>query len=151
MEPGDRHVRDVAWSSTPQYCLRHFMNTKPSRTEDESPARRLEILYMASLSAIALLLMISQAFILWELSWQKTTVRLIGPALKKRSLDRSLILSALAVSGAGERGIGRKELEALRQGVALCKADALRAHRRVADAAHPGVDQVLDGADPHRL
>src|SRR4051812_19741089 len=110
------------------------MNTKPTRIEQESPARRLEILYVASLTSIALLLTFSQVFILWELSTQKGTLSVIGSSIRQRSLDHSLILSALAVSGGGDRRAGVEEVDALRKEISHCKRDALKESRSAAGA-----------------
>src|SRR3954447_415862 len=100
------------------------MKIHTAASERESPARRLEILYVASLIAVAILSAISQALIIRELSWQSGALSSIGRAARQHSLDRSMSLAALQIQAAGESKAGPDQIGALREAVRRQEVDA---------------------------
>jgi signal transduction histidine kinase len=96
---------------------------KSDRSE-ESPARRLGILYVVSFITIAVLSGISQAFILRELSLQSRAISSVAHSARQRSLDHSLsrlAMSILATSELGERAL---LLDSLRNAVLLSQRES---------------------------
>ena len=79
-----------------------FMNNLHPADNHESPARRLEVLYVVSLIAVALLSAVGQTFIIRELTRQSETLSAIGQAARQHSIDGSLSLAALAVQASQE-------------------------------------------------
>ena len=96
---------------------------KSDRTE-ESPARRLGILYVVSFFTIALLSGVSQAFILRELSWQSKAISTAAHSARQRSPDHSLSVFAMGLVAASDPG-ARGELEgSLRNAIQLSQRDS---------------------------
>jgi len=95
-----------------------------SDRREESPARRLGILYVASFFTIAILSGISQAFILRELSWQSRAISSVAHFARQRSLDHSLSVFAMAILAASEPG-ERGELKgSLRNAIQLSQRES---------------------------
>jgi len=103
---------------------------KINRSE-ESPARRLGILYVTSFCLIALLLASSQAYVLTELSWQTSAMSAIGRFTRQRSVDRPLSLSALALLVADEPKARGELKDSLRNAIMLSQ-------RESSGLPHPG-------------
>jgi signal transduction histidine kinase len=101
------------------------MNTKPKDNEPESPAHRLEILYMYSMSAIIVLSTLSQAFILHELSWHSSQLRSISRLAGNSTIDRPLSLAALSMQAAGNADERREPLDTLQRALSRSRNDAL--------------------------
>jgi signal transduction histidine kinase len=119
--------------------------------EHESPARRLEILYVASLIAVAILSAVSQTLIIRELSWQSTTLSTIGQVARQQSIDRSLSLAALAIEAGGGASAGPERIEALRSAVRLHDLDAVGpASVRSGDRSEVGLEGRLRRAERYR-
>src|SRR4051812_23395770 len=70
-----------AWPSRPPSKCDMTEQTTPAGCE--SPARRLGILYIASLSAVGLLAVVSQTYVLRELDSQAQDLRLVGIAASR--------------------------------------------------------------------
>lgn len=99
-------------------------NPKANRTTNqESPARRLGIMYVASLTAIAMLTAVSQSLILRELSWQGRLLQVNGSAARRLRTERSLSLGALAIQGATDPIARREQRDALRETIARIEHD----------------------------
>ncbi len=102
------------------------------QTAQESPARRLEILYVASFLMIVALTAFGQYFILRELSRQAEGIRSVARLARQRSLGHPLSLSALALVGA-EGGEEREDGSR-----ALSKA-IVQGRRKLSEMAEPGL------------
>ncbi len=130
--------------------------TTKIRTEPESPARRLGILYIASFCMIALLSGISQLFILREMTWQGDAISAVGAFARGRSPARPLGVSALAALEAGDPA-GRAGREgALREAIARGRREPPWAAkgsdtRAASDGLEGRVSPNLRRADKHRL
>ncbi len=114
------------------------MKTRPSVPGRESPARRLGVLYVTTLTAVALLSAIIHTLILRELAWQADTF----PANGRTNCHRSMTLSALAIQAAEDSGSRQGNLDALR--------DAIGAYER-RWVSEEESDALLRIAEPHRL
>ncbi len=81
--------------------MRLFFNRSGVKTiptdDQESPARRLGIMYVASLCAVAALMTVSQSLILREISWQTSVLQDNGAAAHGLPSDRSLSLHCLSL------------------------------------------------------
>jgi signal transduction histidine kinase len=116
---------------------------------EESPARRLGILYVASFFTIAILSGVSQAFILRELSWQSQAISSAAHSARQRSPDHSLGVFAMGLLGASEPQ-ARDELEgSLRNAIQLSQRDSQGASRAGA-AASASSDPESASARLHR-
>ena len=150
--PGAERCRLITRNS-PDY---HRMKTKKSATDRESPARRLEILYLTSFGAVALLLTISQAFILWELSGQGDTMRLLDLSSRRRSLDWSLSLAALSIQAADDPQASREPVKSLRGAVRKWERDSAGSSRpdsapRPSSSSASEIDRIFGRAEPHAV
>jgi signal transduction histidine kinase len=121
----------------------------------ESPARRLEILYIATLSAVALLSIVSQALILQELAWQEGALRPVTLSVRQRSLERPLSLAALEVQSAEGPAAQAERAASLRAAVARWKEEPAGPSRAGAARGTPGAatteaEPSLREAEPHR-
>jgi signal transduction histidine kinase len=96
---------------------------KSDRSE-ESPARRLGILYIASFCMIAFLSAISQAFILRELSWQSRAISSVARSARQRLPGDSLSVCATAILAASEPEERTKLEGALRSAIVLSRREA---------------------------
>jgi signal transduction histidine kinase len=115
----------------------------------ESPARRLGILYVSSFFTIAVLLGVSQAFILRELSWQNSAIRSVAHSARQRPLDQSLSMLAMEILGTTEPG-ERRELEgSLRNAIQLSGRESSRGSRTGAPDSKSS--QLQREAETHRL
>src|SRR5262245_43920458 len=83
--------------------------------ERESPARRLETLYVLSVIAVAILSAISHGLILGELTRQSETLKSISRVSRQPSINHSLGLAALQIQAAGESKVTTEQLDALRK------------------------------------
>jgi len=95
-----------------------------SERSEESPARRLGVLYVASFVMITLLSGISQAFILRELSGQSQAISSIARSARQRSLNHSLSVCAMALLAASESRERRELEDALRNAIQLSQREA---------------------------
>jgi signal transduction histidine kinase len=107
----------------------------PEMDVREPPARRLGILYVSSLTAIAILSGISLEFALRELSWQSRTLRSVSQSTSETSIERSLCLPALALLADQEAAERQANLEALRREINRWGPDARLASLRRFEAA----------------
>jgi signal transduction histidine kinase len=114
------------------------MKTKFSADDRESPARRLGVLYVATLTAVALLSALSHSLILWELRWQVHTLHSIGHSIRQRSMS----LSALALQAAHDLRSRREHLGSLRASIGTYE-------RKYVSEQENNVLSHL--AEPHRL
>jgi signal transduction histidine kinase len=131
------------------------MSTEPTAIDQESPARRLEVLYLASFGAVALLLTISLAFILWELSGQGDTMRLLNLSSRRRSLDWSLSLAALSIQAADDSQARREGVESLRRAVRQWERDSPESRRpgaahRASSSTESEIERIFGRAEPGR-
>jgi signal transduction histidine kinase len=128
------------------------MKTINSPADRESPARRLQILYIASLSAVALITGISQTLILRELSWQGNTLHFLGLSVSQQSLEHSLRSTALALQAADGPEARRESARALREAVQLSErgAQETAAGKEVLQSAKSGAGSFLQDAEAHR-
>src|SRR3954469_5675381 len=94
-------------------------------TDRESPARRLQILYIASLIALALLSAISQALIVREVGRDSALWNAIGRSVHQKSLARSMSLAALEASNEDDPAARRATLGSLRESIRDHERDAL--------------------------
>jgi signal transduction histidine kinase len=114
------------------------MKTRRSVADRESPARRLGILYVTTLTAVALLSAIIHTLILRELAWQGETFHSIGRSICHRSMN----LSALAIQAAQDTGSRPGDLDPLRSAIGAYE------RRWVSEEES---DALLRMAEPHRL
>ena len=131
------------------------MKTKDSATHRESPARRLELLYLASFGAVALLLTISQGFILWELSGQGDNIRLLELSSRRRSLDWSLSLFALSIQASDDPRSTWEHVESLREAVRQWEPGSPGSRRpdaaqSASSGAQSEIDRILGLVKPQR-
>jgi signal transduction histidine kinase len=117
--------------------------TRSRFDQPESPAHRLGVLYVASLSAIAILSAISHYFILRELDWQGRALRSIADSAERRSLARPLGLTVLALQAAADPGERQRHAASLREAVQ-------KGARELAGPAEPGSHDLSRAADVHR-
>lgn len=80
----------------------------------ESPARRLGILYLVSLSAISLLSVLNQGFVGRELRWQAKNLGEVVSLARAESLDQSLSHAALMLLASDDPDDQNRWLHALR-------------------------------------
>jgi signal transduction histidine kinase len=87
--------------------------TDPAHSGEESPARRLGILYLASLSAVALLLALGQVYILKDLSWRNQALQSITQLAEHPAFDQSLSQAALSILATDDPSLSRAGIERL--------------------------------------
>jgi signal transduction histidine kinase len=129
-----------------------------SDRRERSPARKLGMLYFASFCTIALLLGISQAFILRELSGQSRAISFVAHSARQRSRDHSLSVAAMAILTASEPK-EHGELEcALRDAIQLSRRESSGASQPGAAVSESGSSTpdsrssgLLRKAEAHRL
>jgi signal transduction histidine kinase len=119
---------------------------KSDRIED-SPARRLGILYVASFFMIVVLSGISHVFILTELSAQSRAISSVAHSARQRSLDHSLSMGAMAILAASEHEEREKLQRSLRNAIELSQHDSSDASR--SGATLP--DSNMPDSKPSRL
>ena len=97
-----------------------------SARRQEVPARKLGILYFVSFCLIALLSGVSQALIVRELSAQNDAISAVGQFARRRSLDHSLSLAAMAILSAPNSKPEEHDalLEPLRKAIQLSEAES---------------------------
>lgn len=121
----------------------------------ESPARRLGVLYIASLTAITVLSAIGQTFILRELSFQSQAIRSMAVSAQKQAMGRSLSIPALAIQAASDHASRRQRIETFRETLNLWRDDeganapeaTVRGNRR---PRAEGFEQWVKETEPHR-
>jgi hypothetical protein len=97
----------VPWTNggIPGYRIK----TNRPKANEESPARRLDLLYLASLSLIAILLALGQVFIVKKLGRRSSMLNEISRAARQVALDESL--SQAGGNGARRRRSRRRRLK----------------------------------------
>ncbi len=93
------------------------MKTNGPKANEESPARRLDLLYLASLSMIAILLALGQVLIVKELGRRSSMLNEISRAARQVALDESLSQAVLSVLAEHDPTARQRHLEALRAAV----------------------------------
>jgi signal transduction histidine kinase len=127
------------------------MPRKQVQAPQESPARRLGILYAASFVTIAVLSGFAQTYILRELSLQRREARHVGHQIV-RSLDRPVSLAVLAFLANDDPGERGRLVESLRQGVVVSRDESAGPIPIPASTGpESGSARLLRTAETHRL
>ncbi|MFI5454727.1 MAG: ATP-binding protein [Isosphaerales bacterium] len=127
-----------------------------SDRRDESPARRLGVLYVFSFCMIVLLSCVGQSLILRELSAESRASSSVARLVRQRSLDHPLSLSAMAILAAGAPG-ERGELESsLRKAIQKSQRESPATFRPGAglpasNEPESTTSRLLREAETHRL
>ena len=124
-------------------------------TDRESPARRLQILYIASLFALALLSAVSQALIVKELASDSALWNAISRSVHQKSLARSMSFAALEISGEDDPVARRKLIASLQESIRHHEGDSLGSEvpatgPRPTSRPVSGVDWLFLRAEPYR-
>ncbi len=123
---------------------------------EESPARRLGILYVTSFFTIAFLSGISQAFILRELSWQSRAISSVAHSAGQRSRDHPLGVFAMAILAPSEPGEREERVGSLRNAIQLDQRESPDTYRPGAASTASGMPDSKSArlqreAETHRL
>ncbi len=130
------------------------MKIPSPKAKHESPVRRLEILYLASISTIAALLALGQVYILNEL-WRRSSARdEITQATRQLALDESLSQAVLSILADNDPAARQRHVEALRASVKSRRAElpappSTGVHADQTKASGAASNRVLLAARPH--